>query len=238
MVTDERIMARLVELVDAASRVFTRHGYRRAKMADIARELGVAPGTLYLYVQGKEALFNLVIRWQLLGPDEVPPVELPVATAPEETTLALLHERLQEALRLPSLVEALKVSSPADVERELRDVVGKFFDLALRHRRLILLIEACAQDWPEMAALFYDQFRSGFLERLTSYLQRRMEAGLIEPVPDAAVAARTVVETVAWWAIHRFGDWDPMHHLEDAVRPTVVAMLVRALRGNVGETAP
>ena len=54
--------ARLDLMVQAAITVFIRVGYRRAQMADIAREMGVAPGTLYLYVESKEALFDLALR--------------------------------------------------------------------------------------------------------------------------------------------------------------------------------
>ena len=41
---------RLEQLVDCATRVFIDQGYRRTQMADVADALGVAKGTLYLYV--------------------------------------------------------------------------------------------------------------------------------------------------------------------------------------------
>ena len=44
-------------IVDAAGILFARFGYRRTSMDDIAREVGVAKGTLYLYFPSKEALF-------------------------------------------------------------------------------------------------------------------------------------------------------------------------------------
>ena len=53
---------RLRELVEAALGVFCRQGYERAQVADVAKVMGVAVGTIYLYVEGKEALFDLVIR--------------------------------------------------------------------------------------------------------------------------------------------------------------------------------
>ena len=53
---------RLTRLVECATRVFIEQGYRRTQMADIAEALGVAKGTLYLYVESKDALFDLVAR--------------------------------------------------------------------------------------------------------------------------------------------------------------------------------
>jgi tetracycline repressor-like protein len=53
---------RLAHLVHCATDVFIAQGYQRTQMADIAAALGVAKGTLYLYVESKDALFDLVLR--------------------------------------------------------------------------------------------------------------------------------------------------------------------------------
>src|SRR5438132_676472 len=52
---------RLQQIIHASLRVFGEKGYRRTQMADVARAMGVSPGTLYNYVTGKEALFYLMI---------------------------------------------------------------------------------------------------------------------------------------------------------------------------------
>lgn len=44
-------------LLSAARRVLSRHGFHRTKILDIAGEAGVAVGTFYLYYPTKEALF-------------------------------------------------------------------------------------------------------------------------------------------------------------------------------------
>lgn len=43
-------------ILDAAERVFAAHGFYHAKVSEIAREAGVADGTIYLYFKNKEAL--------------------------------------------------------------------------------------------------------------------------------------------------------------------------------------
>ena len=45
-------------ILDAAQQLFAQFGYRRTVMDDIAREAGVAKGTLYLYFDSKEAVFR------------------------------------------------------------------------------------------------------------------------------------------------------------------------------------
>ena len=47
---------RLKELLACATRVFIAHGYRRTQIADVARALGVAKGTLYLYVEDRKSV--------------------------------------------------------------------------------------------------------------------------------------------------------------------------------------
>jgi AcrR family transcriptional regulator len=50
--------ARRDELLDAAQRLFTRHGLAQTSVADIAAEAGVAKGSVYRYFESKEALLS------------------------------------------------------------------------------------------------------------------------------------------------------------------------------------
>ncbi len=54
-------------ILDAAARVFGRNGYHGSTVADIAREAGVAAGTIYLYFERKEQTLGALFR-RLLEP--------------------------------------------------------------------------------------------------------------------------------------------------------------------------
>lgn len=56
-----RLQAREATILEAATRVFTEKGYHGATMRKIAREAGVATGTLYLYFPSKEAAFLALV---------------------------------------------------------------------------------------------------------------------------------------------------------------------------------
>ena len=56
-----RVRKREDAIISAARAVFTAHGYAKATMAMIAREAGVADGTLYTYFENKDALARGVI---------------------------------------------------------------------------------------------------------------------------------------------------------------------------------
>jgi TetR/AcrR family fatty acid metabolism transcriptional regulator len=47
-------------ILRAAIRIFANHGYFNSKVADIAREAGVADGTVYLYFKSKEEILHSI----------------------------------------------------------------------------------------------------------------------------------------------------------------------------------
>jgi AcrR family transcriptional regulator len=54
--------ARPAEIIESALSAFAERGFAAAKLDDIAREAGVAKGTLYLHFETKEALFRAAVR--------------------------------------------------------------------------------------------------------------------------------------------------------------------------------
>src|ERR1700758_5488820 len=58
---------RPAEILEAAVRVFAHKGFAATRMDDIARAAGVTKGTIYLYFDGKEAVFKMLVRQSLGG---------------------------------------------------------------------------------------------------------------------------------------------------------------------------
>ena len=50
------------QIIDAAIRVFARNGYYNSRVSDIAREAGIASGTIYLYFKTKEDILITLFR--------------------------------------------------------------------------------------------------------------------------------------------------------------------------------
>jgi len=50
------------QIVDAAIRVFARAGYYNSRVSDIAREAGIAAGTIYLYFKTKDEILVTLFR--------------------------------------------------------------------------------------------------------------------------------------------------------------------------------
>ena len=218
---------RFDDLLDAATAVFSERGFRRTQMADVARRLGVSAGTLYGYVESKDALFDLALR-RAFG-EAIEPTALPAPTPAAAELLEHVRAGMRRRLRTPSLVEAASRPSPPDVGAELAALLGELYDGLARNAAAIRLIERSAPDRPELAALYFGRGRGGLVERWRRYLERRIGEGRLRAVPDVAIAARLVIETVAWFAWHRLGDPVPQPMHPALARETVVAVLSRGL---------
>jgi AcrR family transcriptional regulator len=226
---DDPRAARLNEIVEAAVRVFSRRSYRRAQMADVAKEMGVSPGTLYNYFESKEALFHLIVEHRFRDEPLPPPSTLPVSTPAPGATVESLRRRIGGGVPLPKLDAALRRRRVADPRGELEEIVRELYTVVARHRRGIVLLERSAHDWPELTAVVFHGMRRSALKRLERYLDLRMRARLLRDVPDRAACARLVNETVAWFAMHRHGDPDSTDVAEQSAEATVVDVLVHGL---------
>jgi AcrR family transcriptional regulator len=59
--------SRRKEIIDAATKAFSRDGYVEARIEDIARSAGVAPTAIYYHFGGKEELFHQALRAAMAG---------------------------------------------------------------------------------------------------------------------------------------------------------------------------
>jgi AcrR family transcriptional regulator len=134
---DER-QAKERAILDAALAIFVEQGFASARLDDVAERAGVAKGTLYLYFESKQALFEALVRTGIAAPVDAMRERILASDAPIETVLRLLFgffskevlgtER-RDIVRL-ILTEAPRF--PAIAELYHREVVMKGIAL-LRH---------------------------------------------------------------------------------------------------------
>jgi AcrR family transcriptional regulator len=217
----------MCHLLETAVTVFGRMGYRRAQIADIAREMGVAPGTVYLYVESKEALFDQALQFAChrFAPEKMGSLPIPTPTAGE------ILERVRLEFAGPGFLikirEAMDSTSHTDICAEFTDLIAELYSQVHQRHRALAMIEASALDWPELFALFYG-IRHAVLESLTEYLTRRIHEGRLRSVPDPTATARLILETISWFAYHRSGDPEPDGISEETSRATVLDALTHA----------
>lgn len=196
---------RFPALLDAATAIFIRRGMRRAQIEEVARRFGAAKGSVYLFVESKEALFDLVLR-RADEPAFVLPTALPVPTPPQGATLTFLEQKATAESHFPSLAAA---SAAQPSPGELGILLAELYDTLARNKTRIKLVGASAVDWPELGQLWYDRLRAPLVARWAAWLADRSAAGTIAPVSYPAVTARLLIESATWSAVHRHYDVAP-----------------------------
>ena len=95
----QRVEEKETAIIAAARRVFSEHGFDKAKIADIAKRAGVAEGTVYLYFENKNALLLAVAAafYDRLTADAAAGIRDIAGTEAKLTFLARHHlERVSE----------------------------------------------------------------------------------------------------------------------------------------------
>src|ERR1043166_3215532 len=223
---------RLDRIADSATEVFIQHGFDGAKVSQVARLAQISPGTVYLYAESKEALFDLALRRALEDPT-VWSLSLPHHTPAPGAVADALWRCLQNAAAFPQLWRAAGSAAPVSVTREVEGIVGEIYAWLHRYRRAIQLVDNCAGDWPQVARLFYRRFWRGGARRLADYLRRRIGEGKLPARGDPLAAARFVIESLAWMAVHREWALDGAEIHDAQAEATAIALLVPAIVGDV-----
>jgi TetR/AcrR family fatty acid metabolism transcriptional regulator len=97
------------QIIDAAIRVFARNGYYNSRVSDIAREAGIAAGTIYLYFKTKDEILVTLFREKMAA--WVASVRREISAEPDALAklrrLIALHFEVLE--QHPDLAEVLQV---------------------------------------------------------------------------------------------------------------------------------
>jgi len=97
------------QIIDAAIRVFARSGYYNSRVSDIAREAGIAAGTIYLYFKTKDDILVTLFREKMA--EWVALVKKTIADEPDPLAkirkIVALHFTVLE--EHPALAEVVQV---------------------------------------------------------------------------------------------------------------------------------
>lgn len=211
------------ELIWTATTSFIERGYHLTHMDDIAREIEVAKGTIYLYVESKEALFYHSLR--VADRHVSGPKIRPRLTPPHDYVRAFAEKRLEEARELPKLNTEEPAPTLGEARARYRDALQQIYKGLRKQKTAIRLIERCAYEHPALAGLALRSTREelpavGLLSRFLE-LNRRY-------VPHDQVIGRLAlltVETLVLHAVYREVDLSQVSHTNALLRDSVVPLL-------------
>ncbi len=152
-------------IMDAATALFLRDGYRTTSMDQIAADAAVSKQTVYKHFVDKDQLFREIV----LG-----------VTGNSEAIITELTASLRGS----------DVNSAADLRTVLTDLARRYIDSVLRPHVLALrrLIIAEAERFPDLARIYFEQAPARAISVIADALRRHQERGLLR-MEDADLAA-------------------------------------------------
>ena len=186
-----RIAGTEQRLVEAAARLFVRHGYVATTLAAVAKEAGVAERTVYLRFATKATLFKRTVDVALVGDTDAVDVEH--------------REWTQRTLAAATLAERIRL------------IAHNTGDMMTRVGGLLEVAEQAAAIEPEIAAAARAG-RDGTRDHLRQFWTKAASDGLLPPDADLEWLIDTAVMTCAadsylharrtlGWSPHRYSHW-------------------------------
>jgi AcrR family transcriptional regulator len=150
------------QIVEAALRVWMRKGFDASPVDEIAREAGLAKGTLYLYFPTKESILEEIVRRYSLLPDAAELTEA-LREVPPEQAIPLITERLYARLR------------------ERAPLIGLFFrEISLRPHDARVFVRSVILPVNQLFASYLDAFVArGVLRPLDTFVAARALVGML-----------------------------------------------------------
>jgi TetR/AcrR family transcriptional regulator, fatty acid metabolism regulator protein len=96
-------------ILDAAERVFAQHGFFAARVSEIAREAGVADGTIYLYFKSKDDLLISLFESRMERFNQLLADAVASVPRPTDRLLALIRTYLTLVHEQPMVAEVLTI---------------------------------------------------------------------------------------------------------------------------------
>jgi AcrR family transcriptional regulator len=226
---------RVQDIARAACDVFTEKGYRRALMTDVAARLGINHALLYRYVESKEALLELAVRYAMNQSADLSAV-VPLATPAPGHVLDLVRNWFAVHATFPALGTALEQGPGDDAAEELAGVIDELYSFIEQNRLLLLLIQSLVIDHPELNELYVSKSKQSYMGRLSAFLRSRASSGALRPLSDPETAAHFLSESIAWFAQHRKADPHLALIDDERARVQVRGLLLSAFVPGTGMT--
>ncbi len=153
-------------IMEAATALFLRDGYRNTSMDQVAADAAVSKQTVYKQFADKEQLFRDIV----LG-----------VTANSEPVITEMTSALRSA----------GVASPAELRAVLTDLARRYLDGVLQSHVVALrrLIIAEAERFPDLARTYFEQAPARAIEVIADALRAYAERGLLTAADTRLAAA-------------------------------------------------
>ncbi len=186
-------------IYDAASHLFINKGYARTQMKDIAKEIGLSTGMLYIYFTGKRDILSFLLKGTIEPAFITQEFELPVRSE--------LFDSLDHDIMKAFEENTQAFSSHLDdiTTYPLDQMLSDAFDVIAKYGVGCLLIEKNPDDLKKLIS-YYKEYRQKFYHQVLSYITQYMQRGTFRQVEYPQYVTRLIIETLSWWGMHITND--------------------------------
>lgn len=190
---------RLPLIFNAASHLFINKGYSRTQIKDIAKEIGLSTGMLYVYFTGKRDILNFILKGTIDPAFITREFELPIRSE----IFAALDNEIMEAFENNTKQFGAYLNGIADYP--LEQMLSDAFDIISKYGVGCLVLEKNPDDLGKLAE-YYKEYRRKFYDQVLAYVKLYMERGIFRKVEYPKYCTRLIIETMAWWGMHIMND--------------------------------
>lgn len=191
---------RLEYIYEAASSLFINKGYARTQMKDIAREIGLSTGMIYIYFKGKKDILNFILKCTIDKGFMQQEFTYPI----DESLFENLDDEIDQVL----IESSARFYAPLKERRpgySFAQMVSDAYDTISRYGTGCLVIEK-NMDAVGKAGRSYQEYRKIFFDQVLEYVNFYIERGEVRPMKYTELSTRLIIETLAWWGMHVMND--------------------------------
>lgn len=190
---------RMKLIFDAASCLFINKGYTRTQIKDIAKEIGLSTGMLYVYFTGKRDILSFILKGIIDPAFIAQEFELPIRSE----IFNSLDNELMDAFEQNMQEFSFHLDNITNYP--LEQMLSDAFDVISKYGIGCLLIEKNSQDLEELTG-YYKEYRQKFYNQVLSYITLYMKNGSFRQVEHPEYVTRLIIETLSWWGMHITND--------------------------------
>ncbi len=191
--------SRMQLIYDAASHLFINKGYARTQMKDIAKEIGLSTGMLYVYFSGKRDILSFILKGTIDPGFISQEFERPIRSEMFGSLDTELMNAFEENKKVFSSHLGNITNYP--VEKMFSDA----FDIISSYRIGCLVIEKNPDDLGALTD-YYKEYRREFYQQILSYVTQYMQNGTFRQIEHPQYVTHLIIETLSWWGMHIMND--------------------------------
>jgi len=186
---------RMKLIYDAAGHLFINKGYARTQMKDIAKEINLSTGMLYVYFTGKKDILSFLLKATIKPDFILQDFEYPITSE----LFASLEQEVMDALE--ENTKQFEANLPNESNYPVEQMLSDAFDIISKYGIGCLLIEK-NPDAVGVLIGYYKDYRKRFFQNMLSYIQHYMDNGTFRKVEYPRHCAQLIIETLSWWGMH------------------------------------